>query len=88
MSDNFEFLTKDLESKCEFFNYSLEIWGKGNTMCRFCIPEENESNLNFTKLKTDTIGKYKRTIALWTDKKNQTISSVNFDEPINKETDR
>ena len=36
------------------------------------------------EIKTDTIGDYKRTIALWTDKESPNISSVNF-EPINKE---
>ena len=75
---------KGTESKCEFY-YSLEFEEK-EYYVSFCIPEENKSQFEFYELKTDTIGKYKRTIALWTDKKNPNISSVNF-EPINKETD-
>ncbi|MCG2420542.1 hypothetical protein K8089_16085 [Aequorivita sp. F47161] len=83
MSDNLIF-DKGPESKCEFY-YSLEFEGM-EYYVSFCIPEENKSKFEFYELKTDTIGKYKRTIALWTDKKNPNISSVNF-EPINKETD-
>ena len=81
MSDNLIF-DKGPESKCEFY-YSLEFEGK-EYYVSFCIPEEKEEQFKFYELKIDTIGAYKRTIAIWTDEKNPNISSINF-EPIDKE---
>jgi hypothetical protein len=83
MSDNLIF-DKGPESKCEFY-YSLEFEGKEHYVS-FCIQKDKENQFQNYELKTDTIGDYKRTIALWTDIENPNISSVNF-EPINKETD-
>jgi len=71
---------KGPESKCEFY-YSLEF-DKKEYYVSFCIPKEKENQFKNYELKTDTIGDYKRTIAIWTDKENPNISSVNF-EPIN-----
>jgi hypothetical protein len=81
MSDNLIF-DKGPESKCEFY-YSLEF-DKKEYYVSFCIPKEKENQFENYEIKTDTIGDYKRTIALWTDKESPNISSVNF-EPINKE---
>jgi hypothetical protein len=81
MSDNLIF-DKGSGSKCEYY-YSLEFEEK-EYYVSFCIPNEKEKQFKNYELKTDTIGEYNRTIALWTDKENPNISSVNF-EPINRE---
>lgn len=71
------------ENKCEFY-YSLEFEGK-EYLVPFCIPEENKKEFKYYELHIDTIGKYKRTIALWTDKETTNVSSVNF-EPLDKQS--
>ncbi|KAB1153372.1 hypothetical protein F7018_17040 [Tenacibaculum aiptasiae] len=74
----------DKENNCEFY-YSLEFEGK-EYFVAFCIPEENKKEFKYYKLYIDTIGNYKRTIALWTDKETVSTSSVNFESLNEKKT--
>ena len=71
----------DKENNCEFY-YSLEFEGK-EYLIPFCIPEEKKKRFKYCELHIDTIGNYKRTIALWTDKEITNRSNVNF-EPLDK----
>lgn len=84
VSDNLIF-DKSSESKCEFY-YSLEFDEK-EYYVSFCIPKEKENQFKNYKYKIDTIGDYKRTIAIWTNKENPNISSVYF-EPINEKLNK
>ncbi|TCP21516.1 hypothetical protein EV195_1182 [Tenacibaculum skagerrakense] len=74
----------DFKSNCEYY-YTFEF-NKAEFKIPFCIPNEERKQFENYELTIDTIGNYIRTIALWNDKQNPNMSSVNF-EPINKETD-
>jgi PBP1b-binding outer membrane lipoprotein LpoB len=69
----------NFKGNCEFY-YSLEFEGKEYKV-PYGIPKEKLKQFECYQVNIDTIGSYKRTIALWTDKENPNISSVNF-EPI------
>lgn len=69
----------NFKGNCEFY-YSLEFEGKEYNV-RFCIPKKELEQFTYYQINIDTIGSYKRTIALWGDKENPNISSVHF-EPI------
>ena len=69
----------NFKGNCEFC-YSLEFEGKEYNV-PFCIPKKELEQFTYYQINIDTIGSYKRTIAIWTDKENPNISSVNF-EPI------
>jgi len=75
-------IKNNFKGNCEFY-YSLEFEEKEYKV-PFCIPEEEQNKFNYYELNIDTIGNYKRTIVLWTDKESPNISSVNF-EPINSD---
>lgn len=67
---------------CEYY-YTLEFEDKEYEV-PLCISEELEYQFDNYKWEIDTIGSYKRTISLWTDKTTSNISSLHF-EPITKE---
>lgn len=78
MSENI-IADKEKESICGYY-YALEFDEK-KYYVSFCIPNEQENQFKYYELDIDTIGGYKRTIAIWTDKQHHNISSVHF-EPI------
>jgi hypothetical protein len=79
MSDSIVSKNK-FKDNCEFY-YTLEFEEKEYKV-QFCIPEEKKTQFKYYELYIDTIGNYKRTIALWTNDKKPNISSVNL-EPTN-----
>lgn len=68
------------KDNCEFY-YALEFEEKEYKV-QFCIPEEKKIQFKYYEFYIDTIGNYKRTIALWTNNKKPNISSINL-EPTN-----
>ena len=62
------------------YYYSFE-YEKVEFKIPFCIPNQERKQFENYELTVDTIGNYKRTIAMWIDKQNPNVSSVNF-EPI------
>jgi len=69
----------EFKNNCEYY-YSFE-YEKVEFKIPFCVPDEERKKFENYELTIDTIGNYKRTIALWKDKVNPSISSVHF-EPI------
>lgn len=69
----------NFRDNCEFY-YSFEFEGKEYNV-PFCIPKKELEQFAYYQVNIDTVGSYKRTIALWKDKENPNISSVHF-EPI------
>jgi hypothetical protein len=67
------------KNNCEYY-YTFE-YEKVEFKIPFCVPDEERKQFENYELTIDTIGNYKRTIALWNDKQNPNISSVNF-EPV------
>ena len=67
------------KNDCEYY-YSFN-YDKVEFKIPFCIPDEEREKFENYELTIDTIGNYKRTIALWKNKENPNISSVNF-KPI------
>lgn len=67
------------ENNCDYY-YTLEYKGVEYKI-PFCVPDEELKKFENYELTIDTIGNYKRTIALWKNKESPNISSVHF-EPI------
>ena len=67
------------ENDCEYY-YTFK-YKEVEFKIPFCVPKEEREKFKNYELTIDTIGNYKRTIALWKDKVNPNISSVHF-EPI------
>ena len=78
MTDSMAILNS-FKTNCEYY-YSFE-YEKVEFNIPFCVPKEEREKFENYELIIDTIGNYKRTIALWKDKINHNISSVHF-EPI------
>ncbi|MCD9586182.1 hypothetical protein [Tenacibaculum maritimum] len=75
-------IDNDFKDNCEFY-YTLEFEEKEYKVL-FCIPEEKKIQFKNYEFHIDTIGNYRRTIALWTNDKKPNISSINL-EPINSD---